>query len=160
MQVWSTSLCIIYFMTIKNIKIINWLTFEPLELCLAYVLTHCGEELVHLLEGQRVVQCLQWIDGGHQGATFKPCTNTWSKTQTHLVAAIITDTPWTQIKLLYGVWSQPLVTHKHCMANQTPFHQWVKYQRWNNSTMMQQESQCSMLAWHIFTIDLMKMNKF
>lgn len=60
------------------------LTFEPLELRLAPVLTQRREELVHLLEGQWVVQCLQWIDGGHQGATFKPCsrfqiTNSFSR---------------------------------------------------------------------------------
>lgn len=69
------------------------LTFEPLELGLTPVLAQRCEELIYLLEGQRVVQCLQWIDGRHQGATFKPCINTWFKTQSLSVAAIITEIP-------------------------------------------------------------------
>lgn len=59
---------------INKHECIRPLTFEPLELCLTPVLAQRREELVHLLEGQWVVQCLQWIDGGHQGATFKPCS--------------------------------------------------------------------------------------
>lgn len=43
-------------------------------------LTHCTEELVDLLQGQGVVQCLQRIDGWHHGAAFKSCSRgeeTW-----------------------------------------------------------------------------------
>lgn len=36
-------------------------------------LTHSTQELVNLLEGQRVVQRLQWVDRGHHGAAFKTC---------------------------------------------------------------------------------------
>lgn len=36
-------------------------------------LTHSTQELVNLLEGQRVVQRLQRVDRGHHGAAFKTC---------------------------------------------------------------------------------------
>lgn len=39
---------------------------------LAAARTHRVEELVHLLQRERVVQRLQRIDGGHHGAAFKP----------------------------------------------------------------------------------------
>lgn len=37
-------------------------------------LAHGAEELVDLFEGQRVVQRLQWVNGGHHGAAFKACS--------------------------------------------------------------------------------------
>lgn len=39
---------------------------------LAAALTHRVEELVHLLQRERVVQRLQRVDRGHHGAAFKP----------------------------------------------------------------------------------------
>lgn len=134
MQKWSTSSFKLDFMMIKcnnKHECISLLTFEPLELCLAPVLTQCREELVHLLEGQWVVQRLQWIDGGHQGATFKPCsrfqiTNSFSGSHHYRYP---TNTLWALI----------LETHDEHQANlmwpastvwpyelhPTPFSHWV-----------------------------------
>ena len=49
-------------------------TLHGLDVGLAAALTHRVQELVHLLEGQRVVQRLQRVDGGHHGAAFKACS--------------------------------------------------------------------------------------
>lgn len=49
-------------------------TFHGLGMGLTAALTHGIEELVHLLERERVVQCLQWVDRGHHGAAFIACS--------------------------------------------------------------------------------------
>lgn len=49
-------------------------TFHGLGVGLAAALTHRVEELVHLLQWERVVQRLQRVDRGHHGAAFKPCS--------------------------------------------------------------------------------------
>lgn len=45
--------------------------FHGLGMDLTAALTHCVEKLVHLLQGERVVQRFQWVDRGHHGAAFK-----------------------------------------------------------------------------------------
>lgn len=48
-------------------------TFHGFGVGLAAALTHRVEKLVHLLQRERVVQRLQWVDRRHHGAAFKTC---------------------------------------------------------------------------------------
>ena len=68
----------------KCMALTRMLTFHGLGVGIAAVLTRGIEELVHLLEGERVVQCLQRVDRGHHGAAFKACMG--EETHKHTVA--------------------------------------------------------------------------
>ena len=61
-----------------RINIWRWFISRPTFHCfgvgLTAALTHVVEELVHLLQWERVVQRLQRVDRGHHGAAFKPCS--------------------------------------------------------------------------------------
>lgn len=48
------------------------LTFHGFGLGLT-ALAHLSEKLFHLLQGEQVVQCLQWVNRWHHGATFESC---------------------------------------------------------------------------------------
>jgi len=56
-------------------------TLHGLGVGLTAALAHRVQELVHLLERQRVVQRLQWVDRGHHRAAFKPCRRAGGGTQ-------------------------------------------------------------------------------
>src|SRR4029434_6203627 len=61
------------------------ITLQSPGVSVLHVRTDGGEELVHLLERERVVERLQRVDGGNHGAAFKSCSQ-GKHTQTHTVS--------------------------------------------------------------------------